>query len=196
MLKEYLKLPSYSKHLGLIPILRRHINTLCGLKLRRTDIRKKRIFQTWCVRKLNSLLRSHKKILMPLQFMVRLLKKLVIKWWRKSKSEKIDLRQLVLFVDDLDRCQSRCIAKTLDAIRLVMTVPRVNVLICIDHRVAFKAVGEHYKKVVDEDGKKVEGIVVGRSAGEIARDYLGKIVQLPIRLQEPTIHAMKQTTSA
>ena len=79
-----------------------------------------------------------------------------------------------MFVDDLDRCQPKCIAKTLDAIRLVMDIENVIVVIGIDHRIAFRAVESHYRELADGEGN--------RSAAEIARDYLAKIIQLPVRL--------------
>jgi len=182
-LETYLKLPNYNKHLGLIPILRRHIDTLCGLRLRRTDIRMKRTLQISTIRMLDRISRSKRKILWPFGLVAKCLKFLFHKWWLKTKKTRVEMGQLVLFVDDLDRCQPKCIAETLDAIRLVMSVPRVNVFICIDHRIAFKAIGEHYQKVSDGNG--------GRRKGEIARDYLGKIIQLPIRLQEPTVQGLK-----
>ncbi|NQT52351.1 hypothetical protein HQ576_09890, partial [bacterium] len=118
-LGTYLKLPSYGKHLGMVPVLKRHIETLCELRLG-------------------------------------------------------DARRLIVFVDDLDRCQPECIAKTLDAIRLVMDRENVFVFIGIDHRIAFKAIERHYKELADGEG--------GRDASDVARDYLGKIIQLPIRL--------------
>lgn len=120
-LQTYLKLPDYGKHLGLVPVLKRHIKTLCSLLL--------------------------------------------------GKEQK-----LVVFVDDLDRCNVDHISKVLDAIRLVMTIPNVIVMIGIDHNIAFKAVGKHYKLLAEkEDGSK-------RTSAEVARDYLGKIIQLPLRL--------------
>lgn len=114
---EYLKMPEYQKHLGLVPILKKDIQTLCNLRLAKT-------------------------------------------------------RKLLVFVDDLDRCQPGCIAKTLDAIRLVMSIKNVIVMIGIDHRIAFKAVEKTYERL--EDGS--------RSKADIARDYLGKIILLPVRL--------------
>ncbi|MCK4827690.1 hypothetical protein KA005_68820, partial [bacterium] len=95
-LQTYFKLPDYGEHLGLIPVLKRHITTLCKLKLNTIRI--------------------------P---------------FTKIKIGKD--RKLLVFVDDLDRCKSSYIAETLDAIRLVMTIPNVIVMICIDHRIAFKA---------------------------------------------------------
>jgi hypothetical protein len=131
-LEKYFKLPNYAKHLGLIPVLKRHITTLCKLKL-------------------NAIRIPFTKI-------------------RFGQDKK-----LLVFVDDLDRCKSICIAETLDAIRLVMTIPNVIVMIGIDHRIAFKAIRKHYEELADGKDRK--------EAAEIARDYLGKIIQLPVRLR-------------
>ncbi|MCP4257251.1 MAG: DUF4062 domain-containing protein [Planctomycetes bacterium] len=128
-METYLRLPDYGKHLGLVPVLKRHISTLCKLKLDAIEV-------------------------------------FGFKWGKD--------RKLVVFVDDLDRCQTRCIAHTLDAIRLVMSIPNVIVMIGIDHRIAFKAMENYYRKLGDGKGD--------RRSIEIARDYLAKIIQLPIRL--------------
>ena len=71
----------------------------------------------------------------------------------------------------------------LDAIRLVMTIPNVIVMICIDHRIAFKAIERHYRTLAEEENGS------SRSSAEVARDYLGKIIQLPVRL-EPVKHGI------
>ncbi len=121
-LQTYLKLPSYGEHLGLVPVIKQQIETLCKLRL-------KGLYR----------------------------------------------HRLLVVVDDLDRCSPECITETLDAIRLVMNLKDVAVLIAIDDRVAFRAVAEHYKKLSDHD----------RPSAAIARDYLGKIIQLPINLPKP-----------
>jgi hypothetical protein len=123
-LKTYLKLPTYGQHLGLIPVLKRHVRSLCEIRLGKRDVGK---------------------------------------------------RRLIVWIDDLDRCGPKAIAETLDAIRLVMDVPNVIVCLAIDHRIAFRAVEEQYHELADEV----------RSKQEIARDYLGKIIQLPIHLDRP-----------
>jgi len=128
-LQTYLKLPDYGEHLGLIPVLKRHIIALCDFLL---DQKKK----------------------------------------------------LVVFVDDLDRCNVNHIAKVLDATRLVMTIPNVIVMIGIDHRIAFSAIRNHYKQVGEKDDK--------RGPAEIARDYLGKIIQLPLQLSAASYDELKQ----
>ena len=84
----------------------------------------------------------------------------------------VDNKKLIVFVDDLDRCQTDCIAGALDAIRLLMSIPNVIVMIGIDYRIAFKAMENYYEKLGDKE----------RDKSEIARDYLGKIIQLPVQL--------------
>jgi hypothetical protein len=82
-------------------------------------------------------------------------------------------RRLALFVDDLDRCSPGRITDVFDAIRLIMDVPGVIVVVMIDPRVAMRAVADEYQPFAQE----------GRDKFAIARDYLGKIIQLPIALR-------------
>jgi hypothetical protein len=89
------------------------------------------------------------------------------RWWRRRP------RRMVVFVDNLDRCGNACICHTLDAIRLVMDLPDVFVVIGVDIRIALQAVAEQYASAAGD----------GRKAEDIARDYLGKIIQMPILLR-------------
>lgn len=87
--------------------------------------------------------------------------------------------KLMVFVDDLDRCGPKGIMETLEAIRLVMNMDNVIVVIALDHRIALRAIAAHYAKHYEKLGKEFfQDLQLHR----IARDYLGKIVQLPIRL--------------
>ena len=93
--------------------------------------------------------------------------------------------RLIVFVDDLDRCEPRAISKTLDAIRLVMDIENVVVIIGIDHRIAFRAVEKQYVDLADDI----------RTSADIARDYLGKIIQLPIMLNNPGMDELESFIS-
>ena len=84
-------------------------------------------------------------------------------------------RRLLVVIEDLDRCGAKCINETLDAVRLIVDLPGVIVVLLIDHRIAFKAVEERFSPLADD----------ARSSKVIARDFLGKIVQLPIVLAPP-----------
>ncbi|HRP63520.1 MAG TPA: P-loop NTPase fold protein, partial [Phycisphaerales bacterium] len=123
-LSTYLKLPDYGKHLGEVPVMKKHIETLCNLR----GVRK-----------------------------------------------KDPTHRLIVFVDDLDRCDRKCINHTLDAVRLVMDIPNVIVVIAIDHRIALQAVSREYTAVATGE----------RDRFTIARDYLGKIIQLSVMLENP-----------
>jgi len=91
-------------------------------------------------------------------------------------------RKLIVFVDDLDRCKTDCIAGVLDAVRLVMSISNVIVMIGIDYRIAFKAMENYYEKLGD----------IERDKSDIARDYLGKIIQLPVRLLPSSPKAVRK----
>ena len=124
-LRTYLSLPKYGEHLGLIPVLKDHISTLCQIEL---------------------------------------------------GTRKHPRKRMVVFVDDLDRCEPASIRKTLDALRLVMSIQQVIILIGVDHRIALNAVAQQYKDLAKGH----------RTKEDIARDYLGKIIQIPIRLERPS----------
>ena len=129
-LMTYLKLPDYGIHLGMVPVMKKHIRALCELR----------------------------------------------------NIKKNGDKRLVVFIDNLDRCASKCIVETLDAARLVMDIPNTIVVIAIDHRIALNAVAAHYKGVADKK----------RDEHAIARDYLGKIIQLCVRLEEPGENEMQR----
>lgn len=83
------------------------------------------------------------------------------------------IQRLVVFVDDLDRCSADAITATLDAVRLVMDLEGVIVILALDERILLSAVAQKYQELTTAE----------RSADAIARDFLAKIVQLPVRLE-------------
>lgn len=97
----------------------------------------------------------------------------------KNKNHK----RLFFVVDDLDRCNKDGIVKTLEALRLVMDLPLVTVVIAVDQRIALAALAQKY-----------EPLAKYHPTGEplsIARDYLAKMVHLPITLDEPDSTVVK-----
>lgn len=83
-------------------------------------------------------------------------------------------QRLLFVVDDLDRCSHDGVIKTLEAVRLIMGIPQVTVIIAIDQRIALASLALHYKDLA--------GYHEGQDPGAIARDYLGKVIQLPVQL--------------
>lgn len=81
-------------------------------------------------------------------------------------------KTLLLVVDDLDRCSVNTVKEVFDAVRLVADIPRVITLVAIDEQMAFAAVEKYY----DLFGH------AGRLPANVARDYLGKVLQASITL--------------
>jgi hypothetical protein len=98
------------------------------------------------------------------------------RWWGKYRKSGKHQR-LIFIVDDLDRCSPEGVVKTLEAIRLVMELDNVVVIIAIDQRVALASLAKHYEPL--EKHHLLD-------AHEIARDYLAKVIHIPIVLEQPS----------
>jgi len=149
-LQTYLRLPSFGKHLGELPVIQQQVDDLCELVLfpeGRDDGEPVKAQDWWG----------------------RLQAKVIN---RKGKEKR-----LLFMVDDLDRCGVDGVIKTLEAVRLVMDLPNVTTIVAIDHRMALAALSVHYHDLAEKGSS--------RTAQAIARDYLGKIFNLPIQLDRP-----------
>lgn len=82
---------------------------------------------------------------------------------------KID--NLVVMIDDLDRCTPERIIDTLEAIKLFLSVQGTTFIIAVDERIVTYAIKKKYP-VIDDD------------TTDISKDYIEKIIQLPIKLPE------------
>jgi Cdc6-like AAA superfamily ATPase len=154
----YLRLPSYGEHLGLIPVLKRHIETMAVFRLGINSVWNKDS------RKIRRELYAN--FLFPFNKLFYCFISLI----GTSKNKR-----LIVFVDDLDRCKPETIVKVLEAARLVMDIKNVILIIGIDNRILFNAVGNYFEKLQDDK----------RLKEDIARDYLGKIVQIAVTLDRP-----------
>ncbi len=81
-------------------------------------------------------------------------------------SELEGISRVVVLVDDLDRCLPEAVVGTLEAIKLFLSVPRMGFVIAADERSVTQAIATRY-----EQAPKPQ---------EMARDYLEKIVQIPL----------------
>lgn len=82
-----------------------------------------------------------------------------------------DIDQLVVLVDDLDRCLPQTAIATLEAIRLFLFVPRTAFVVGADELMIEYAVREHFPDLPPSMGP----------AG-YARNYLEKLIQVPFRI--------------
>lgn len=166
-LATFYKLPSYLKQLGQIPEMRKQLYYLCRVRL----------YSIWNVwrglgNRLLNVCRRVPGVLNWMCFKWSPFKEFEVNQWKPQPNKR-----LLVFVDDLDRCKRDKIAEVFDAIRLITHIPGVIVMVAIDERIAFKAMGEAYRAFADPSRN--------RSKEDVARDYLGKIIQVPITLQKP-----------
>jgi predicted KAP-like P-loop ATPase len=94
--------------------------------------------------------------------------------FRKEFAELLEaaaIDQLVVVVDDLDRCLPETAIATLEAIRLFLFVPRTAFVIGVDELMIEYAVREHFPDLPPSSGPVT-----------YARNYLEKLIQVPFRI--------------
>lgn len=79
------------------------------------------------------------------------------------------IKNLVVVVDDLDRCTPERIIDSLEAIKLFLSVKKTTFIVAVDQRIIEYAVNIKYPQA--------EGFA-------ISSDYIEKIIQLPIKIPE------------
>ncbi len=87
--------------------------------------------------------------------------------------ERLEVKALVVFIDDLDRCLPANILDTVEAVRLFLAVPKTAFVIGADERIVRHAIATRYPEL---PGQSIN----------IGRDYLEKIIQVPIRIPPMT----------
>ncbi|WP_426711168.1 KAP family P-loop NTPase fold protein [Cetobacterium sp. SF1] len=97
-----------------------------------------------------------------------------IKDFRKDFKELLnilDLKKVIIFIDELDRCNSQTIIETLEAIRLFLFTEKTTFIIGADER--------HVQNAVEQKFKKIEG-----SGINIGKEYLEKLIQYPVKIPQ------------
>lgn len=89
----------------------------------------------------------------------------------KELLDAADIDQLVVIVDDLDRCLPKTAIETLEAIRLFLFVERTAFVIGADEAMIEYAVREHFPDLPQISGP-----------ANYARNYLEKLIQVPFRI--------------
>jgi predicted KAP-like P-loop ATPase len=85
--------------------------------------------------------------------------------------EEANIDQLVVLIDDLDRCLPKTTIETLEALRLFLFVPKTAFIIAADEAMIEYAVKEHFPNLPNTVG-----------ATSYARNYLEKLIQIPFRI--------------
>lgn len=79
-----------------------------------------------------------------------------------------EITRVVVLVDDLDRCLPESVIGALEAIKLFLSVEKMGFVIAADERLVTHAIATRYQGATQAD--------------RMAREYLEKIVQIPIRV--------------
>ncbi|MGL4802538.1 MAG: KAP family P-loop NTPase fold protein [Cetobacterium sp.] len=105
-----------------------------------------------------------------------------IKDFRKEIKELLDILKIdkvIIFIDELDRCNSNTIIETLEAIRLFIFAEKANFIIGADER--------HVQNAVEQKFRKIEG-----SSINIGKEYLEKLIQYPVKIPPLNQDLMKK----
>ena len=89
-----------------------------------------------------------------------------------------EIRRLIIFIDELDRCNPDTILETLEAIRLFLFTGKTVFIIGADER--------HISYAVQRKFAEIEGQQIN-----IGKEYLEKIIQYPIRIPRLSSKEMK-----
>ncbi len=79
------------------------------------------------------------------------------------------IKTLVVFIDDLDRCLPDTVIETLEAIKLFLFVPGTAFVVGADEYLIQYAVRQRFPELPG-------------TAAEVGRDYLEKLIQIPVRV--------------
>ncbi len=85
--------------------------------------------------------------------------------------KKAGVEQLVVLIDDLDRCLPETAIETLEAVRLFLFTSRTAFVIAADETMIEYAVRRHFPELADTTGPQ-----------SYARNYLEKLIQIPFRI--------------
>ena len=85
--------------------------------------------------------------------------------------EEANIDQLVVLIDDLDRCLPDTTIETLEAIRLFVFTSRTAFVVAADEAMVEYAVRKHFPDLPETTGPR-----------DYARNYLEKLIQIPFRI--------------
>lgn len=94
--------------------------------------------------------------------------------FRKSFDKLLELagiKQLVVLIDDLDRCLPDTAIETLEAVRLFLFTPRTAFVVAADEAMIGYAVRKHFPDLPETTGPR-----------DYAKNYLEKLIQVPFRI--------------
>ncbi len=116
----------------------------------------------------------------------------------KKKEENKSIDRIVLYIDDLDRCEETRVVEVLQAVHLLLAFPLFAVVVGVDPRWVSRALEKQYPellenrnnkssrsedKVSEKDENEKGDSLFNEGASATAFDYLEKIFQIPFSLK-------------
>ncbi len=115
---------------------------------------------------------------------------------KKDRQEvpiEVRIDRIVLYIDDLDRCNEDVVVKVLEAIHLLLAFPLFVVIVGVDPRWLNNALSEKYRNLFGTYANQKPATQQGQDAGQqdvplltgiaTSYDYLEKIFQIPFVLK-------------
>jgi len=107
---------------------------------------------------------------------------------RSEKVLNINLRieRLVLYIDDLDRCDEHIVLKVLEAINLLLAFPLFVVVVGVDPRWLDNSINLKFGALLGNSNKSSHIADANQLASPTSYDYLEKIFQVPFAIRTMT----------
>ncbi len=101
---------------------------------------------------------------------------------RQQKDENLPtLDRIILYIDDLDRCNKNVVVEVLQAVHLLLAFPLFMVVVGVDARWLGRSLKEHYTFLTHETDNDTRNDSIDSTAS--THDYLEKIFQIPFWLK-------------
>ena len=153
-IRERSSTEDYRKQLGLVSLVRRDFERLSEL-LALSEALEDR----WYARKLEAE-RANKP-------------------FHRPKQTVLPMRRIVLYIDDLDRCQPDRVVEVLEAVHLLLAFPLFAVVVAVDPRWLRECLEMHYPRLLATGDTGRTGLITPSTP----QDYLEKIFQIPFYLR-------------
>ena len=101
-----------------------------------------------------------------------------------QEGQEPPIQRIILYIDDLDRCQPERVVQVLEAVHLLLAFPLFAVVVGVDPRWLRHSLADHYLETLRENGRTV--LQNGRGTPgpySTPQDYLEKIFQIPFALR-------------
>lgn len=116
--------------------------------------------------------------------------------FQKLEEEQIDepcrINRIILYIDDLDRCQADKVIQVLQAVHLLLAFPLFVVVVAVDARWVSGALRERYGQLLGSSNQDDLQVSEETQIAATPLDYLEKIFQIPFWLSPMNVAARQR----